>query len=333
MNIVAPSCHIIGVIGSGAWGTTLAYVLALNGHTVVMWSFEQTVADIIQKNHINDYYIPEMILPDSVTATTDLLSVCKEASILIYASPTRFLSTIFESVPIELIRSKTWVLSSKGLEQVDGFHVVDLFFQSIPAHRDNVTVLSGPTFAVELCKKNKTVAMVAGFNNEVTHFVKQLFQNDFFKLYISDDVQGLVWCGVLKNIAALLWGMLEGIECSSNTRAFLFVRMIQEMALWVELIGGNKETVYSFGGLGDFYLTAHFGLSKNRLYGTYIAQGFTDEDIRKKIPTVPEGVMSMQSLYNRIADQKNQKKFPLLVGIYMVLQKRISLEEFIHSVW
>ncbi|QQR53568.1 NAD(P)H-dependent glycerol-3-phosphate dehydrogenase [bacterium] len=323
--------HAIGIIGAGAWGTALAYVLNKNGHVVYLWSYEAEVAETMNQKRVNEKYLPEVLLADQIVITTNLDYVLETVSVVVYASPSRFIVQLLKDKSVSLIRSKIWVLASKGIDEVHGWHVLDLLQSIVPIPLENISVLSGPTFATELCRDLETFAVIAAAKKELALFVKRLFQNKFFKFTISSDVEGILWCGALKNVAALLLGMIDGIGYGKNVQAFLFVKIVDEIVEWLVLVGGKKETAYDIVGIGDFYLTACSDMSKNRMYGFYVGQKQQDDFIRSKIPIVPEGVGSACGLYECIQKNSLSAAFPLLASVHIILKKRCTAQAYLEQ--
>jgi glycerol-3-phosphate dehydrogenase (NAD(P)+) len=98
-------------------------------------------------------------------------------------------------------------------------------------------------------------------------------------LEYSDDVIGLSWSVMLKNVYAMLFGIADELQLGDNMRGFLTVAAIREMQEIVSTVGGSTETCQQLAGLGDLITTATSAGSHHHELGRQLARGERD-DIR-----------------------------------------------------
>ncbi len=165
----------VTVIGSGSWGTALAVMLAENGHEVFIWSRRQDAVDELLKERTNKKYLPGVVIPDAIQATTDRKEAVDGADIVILAVPSRAVAqTVRDFAPY----LKTWqilVNVAKGLEPETLFLLSDVIKREAP--QCEVCVLSGPSHAEEVARKVPTACLIACENEAVAKLVQEEFAN------------------------------------------------------------------------------------------------------------------------------------------------------------
>ena len=73
----------VTVFGAGQWGSTMAQVLSDAGNHVLMWGRDQAVIDEINKSRTNSKYLDNSILPNGISATTNLTDAFEYSSIYV----------------------------------------------------------------------------------------------------------------------------------------------------------------------------------------------------------------------------------------------------------
>ena len=152
-------------------------------------------------------------------------------------------------------------------------------------------VLAGPTFAKDMLKEIPLGFTLATTKEYVSDKVKEMFINTNVQIETTNDIAGVEYCGCIKNVLAVITGYFYTKEKSSSARAFFFTKIAKEEAKLLELLGGNKDTLYTYAGIGDLLLTATSNESRNFSYGESLANGIVND----KLTTV-EGIKTYQSL-------------------------------------
>lgn len=316
----------ICVLGSGAWGTAVAGLLADNGYEVSLWSHEESVAEIITKTGVNTDYLPDAQLPKTITATHSLEEALTGAEFVFEAVPVQFLRSVLEDVKPYANENHKWVVLSKGMEQKTLALPSDLIKQVIGTNTQ-YAVLVGPSFAKDLAAKQLTGVSLASNNNELVKQLTILLENDYFKVTFSDDVVGVQLCAALKNVVAFGVGILKGAEYTDNTKALFLVKSLEQMSTLLTTCGGDAQTVMSLAGVGDLLLTACGNLSRNLAVGKRFGKGEALESITKETKTVPESINSVVSVFEFL--QKKSLKLSIFEGIYEVVQGQKTAKDLI----
>ncbi len=288
----------ISVIGAGSFGTALAKVLADNGHEIHLWSYEKETADEINQNRINSIFLPDIILPVNIVASSNLEDVLKGSRFVLSVVPTQVVSSVWENGKNFLEKDAILVSASKGIEKKTHRIVSDILEGILgPEWKPNLAYLSGPTFARELAMKVPTAVTIAGYNESRIQEIQKIFHNEYFRVYGIHDVVGVELGGALKNVIAVATGVSDGLKLGYNTRAALITRGLAEIARLGVAMGAEPMTFMGLAGMGDLVLTCTGDLSRNRTVGIKLGQGMTLQNIMSEMKMVAEGVPTTESAY------------------------------------
>ena len=278
----------VAVIGGGAWGTTLADLLARKGEPVTLWAREPEVAAQVAREHMNGIFLPGASLAPALAATTDLPTAVAGADVIVSAAPSHAVRAVMTEALRGLTTRPAIVSVSKGLEP-DRLVTLSCLLAEI-ANGAPVAVLSGPTFAVEVYHRQPTAAVVASKDQELARRIQALFSTPAFRVYTHTDVTGVELGGALKNVIALAAGIVDGLGFGFNTRAALITRGLAEITRLGLALGAEPLTFAGLAGLGDLILTATGTLSRNHTLGVELGKGKTLAEALAGKQSVAEGV-------------------------------------------
>ena len=128
--------------------------------------------------------------------------------------------------------------------------------------------------------------------------VIEVTMEDLSTLEATDDIEGIQLAGGIKNAIAVGSGILNGLKAADSTKAAYIAKGMADMAKLMTMLGGKKETAYTYAGIGDLLLTCMSSTSRNFTFGDYLGQGFSVEQAfaRMNGKTV-EGYKSIRALY------------------------------------
>jgi len=276
----------VGVIGSGAWATVSGILLAKAGHTVIQWVHRNEYADAINHTHCNHLTLPDVPLPPTLSATRspdDLATL----DAWVVAVPSRYLSTLssfpYHQQPlVSLVKGV-----SASADHPLPVHEMAQWWGQVPA------VLSGPNLASELAHAQPGAAVVAAHHPDHAIFFQSLFGSGQLRVYTSDDVVGVSYGGILKNVYAVAAGIVDGLGLGMNAKAALMTRALHEMSRLGEHWGGHAPTFYGLSGLGDLMATAYSPASRNWQSGYLIGQN-KPRDLPGR--GIAEGIRTIQTM-------------------------------------
>lgn len=286
----------VAVLGTGAWGTTLATILARDGgKQVTLWARDPAQALDLAARRENQRYLAGIRIPDGVEITADL-GRALEADDLIVAVPTQGVRA-FRDLVAPLIRPGHRVLSaSKGLDPETGCRMSELWSETLSPAR--VAVLSGPNISREIANGQPAPTVIASEDAETARHFQALVGTRFFRAYTNDDVIGVELCGALKNIVALGAGAIDGIGYGENTKAGFITRGLAEIARFAFAHGGDPLTAAGLAGFGDLIATCSSTHSRNRRVGELLAKGLALPQIREQLGgQVAEGIGTTEAAY------------------------------------
>ncbi|MDP3277854.1 MAG: NAD(P)H-dependent glycerol-3-phosphate dehydrogenase [Deltaproteobacteria bacterium] len=308
----------ITVLGAGSWGTALAKVLGDKGHQVHLWSRRAEQAAAIRSTQRNDAFLPEIVLPATLTATHDLEEALDQADMLLVAVPTHGLREILPRVHA-IVRTPIPVISAtKGIEQDTLMLVHQVIEDEIPWTKGMFVGLSGPSFAMEVALGQPTVVVAAATDAGLAREVQRAFFSDgSFRVYLSTDVLGVELGGALKNVIAIGAGASDGMGFGNNARAALITRGLSEIARLAVHLGAEPMTLAGLAGMGDLVLTCSGSLSRNRHVGFELGRGRKLTEILGDMRQVAEGVRTTKSAFELA--QREGVSMPIVEQVYRVL--------------
>lgn len=319
----------VTVLGAGAWGTAVATLLAQNGCTVKLWCYDASVAHEITTHGTNHRYLPGITLHSGIQAVTDLGQALDQSTYIFEAIPVVHLRSVLEQARPYYISRQVWVVLSKGIEQQTLMlptQIIDDVFGS-SNNQTQRAVFSGPSFAMDLAQQQVTAVTIAATDCHIGNQLQGLLANGYFRPYISLDIIGAQVGGALKNSITLGIGILEGAGYTDNAKAFLLTRGLHEIAQVAIAMGGKQETIYGLSGMGDLILSSMGKLSKNLAIGKRLGSGVTLTQIAEQSAILPEGINTIQSVYELISSKKLD--LPICLGIYQMIFNEKSTHQFL----
>ncbi len=308
----------IGVIGAGSWGTTLANLLAKNGHEVRLWSYEKDVTEAVESSGQNSVYLPGVDLSPNLTATSDLAAAVDDAGVVLSVSPSQHVRGVMKQAAPHVRKDALVVSASKGIETSTLETMAEVLEEALPATRSRRhCFLSGPSFAAEVAREHPTAVTVASRDHDAARRAQELFQAEYFRVYTSHDVIGVELGGALKNVMALAAGMVAGLGFGHNTMAALITRGLAELTRLSLAMGASERTLAGLSGMGDLILTCTGDLSRNRTVGVELGKGRTLKEVLGEMRMVAEGVETTRATHELA--QRQGIDMPIVAQVHGVL--------------
>jgi glycerol-3-phosphate dehydrogenase (NAD(P)+) len=308
----------VAVIGAGSWGTALANLLADKGCPTILWSFEEDVAEAIEREHRNTTYLPEIELDARLRATSDLAEALDGARAVVSVSPSHVVRQVMTRAAPLLSDDVLVISASKGIEN-DSLQTMDEVLGDVLGAdiARRAAFLSGPSFAIEVARGHPTAITMASRDRAAAEAAQDLFQTERFRVYTSSDVRGVELGGSLKNVIAIGAGVVDGLGYGHNTRAALITRGLAEITRLGEALGADALTFAGLAGMGDLILTCTGGLSRNRHVGVELGKGESLDDILGSMTQVAEGVRTARSAYD--LSKREGVEMPITDEVYAML--------------
>jgi glycerol-3-phosphate dehydrogenase (NAD(P)+) len=283
------------VLGAGSWGTTLAIVLAENGHDVALWDRREARADAMRATRDNAIFLPGVAIPDTVAITSRLQDAVDGAEVTVFVTPTHVMRETARALGATRSGAGVVVTASKGFEEGTRARMSDVLVAELDCAADQVVVLAGPSHAEEVSRHVPTSIVAAGSGSDACGFVQEAFMRPYLRVYTNPDVVGVELATGLKNSIAIAAGILDGLGCGDNTKAALVTRGLAEMTRLGVAMGASAETFSGLAGVGDLVVTCLSRHSRNRRVGEAIGKGATLEDALSGMVMVAEGVRTTRA--------------------------------------
>ncbi|MBO4575463.1 MAG: NAD(P)-binding domain-containing protein [Bacteroidales bacterium] len=314
-------------IGSGAIATAIGDVLAgKNVDEIYLLSIENEVVEMVNRLHVNTLYFPKCRLQENLRATSDK-NILKDADVVFMAIPsTAVVDYIKENK--QYLNPKALVVNlAKGFGN-DGQIIPDSISQLIP---NPLMTLKGPSFAREIINRQDTGLTAAATNENLYRIITEIFEKTVIRTDFTTDVTGVEYASILKNIYAIVIGMVDANFDSANLRSIFITMALNEMRCLVTSFGGREMTMYNYCGFGDFSLTALNDMSRNRTLGLLIGKGFFNTSISDNV--VLEGRIAVDIFYKKIVDSNlDVNDFPLVSELYRVFNENYPIRKFIKNI-
>lgn len=317
----------ICIIGAGSIGTALGQVLAnCDQLEVSLLSIEKDVVSDINELHVNRTYFPQIKLNTWLKATTDE-SILSSSDFIFIAIPSTAIIPYINRVKEHINQEAVLINLAKGFANNNETIVDDL--RNIVANP--VCSLKGPTFARELINNMPTAMTVGADEYKIYIQLLEIFKGSIIHIDYSDDVIGVEILSILKNIYAIIIGIIDAHFNSPNLRFLVFTRAFNEMLQLLLLFGGKQETMFRYCGIGDFGLTALNDLSRNRTLGLLIGKGFFSEYISGKV--VLEGRVAVDIIISKLNSiNADHSKYLLLDELNKVFTETYDIKKFISNI-
>jgi glycerol-3-phosphate dehydrogenase (NAD(P)+) len=295
----------VTILGTGAWGTTLARLLAeerlrwadgdaARAEAVLLWDHHAERATVMEHERENRDYLPGLRFPANLRVTADLAEAVRDRTLVLFVTPSQRLREQAQMAVPHLTPGTVVASASKGLELGTRLRMSQVLKQELP-ESIAIVALSGPNLALEIARGLPAAAVVASDSQAAAETARALLTAGMFRVYTSDDLAGVELGGALKNIIALGVGISDGLSYGENAKAAFMTRALAEISRLALAAGANPLTLAGLAGLGDLIATCSSPLSRNRTLGLELAKGRALEEVLAERKTVAEGVTTTRA--------------------------------------
>lgn len=313
----------IAILGTGAYGIALASVLNYNKHEVTMWSKFSTEIEELDTKRTSPK-LPDYTIEADISFTSNMEEAIQGKELIVIAVPAAFVDDVAKELTSIIKPNQHLCIASKGIENDTCLFVDDVIQKYIDT--DKLAVISGPSFAIDIVKKIPIGLSLGTKNEKTASIIIQAFQNDYFKLRVTEDIKGIEICGSIKNVIAIAAGMLEGMHLPESTKAMFITESLHDIKELIYKLGGDKKTILSFAGFGDLLLTCTSPKSRNFSFGYLIGKNIPKDEIEDyKCSTTIEGLYTLKSIYQLTKDKNVD--MPIVDLIYDIVENGKNPEE------
>lgn len=318
---------MIAVLGAGNWGTTLADLIAGNGHAVTLWTRNAAQSEEINTRHTNEGAVPGLQISGRVSATTDLGGAVEGAAIVILVVPSQAFRDVSQALGDVLAPEQIVLHATKGLERESNVRMTEILAQETCAKQ--IGVLSGPNLATEIARKKPAGTVIASRFPHVIEIARKVIACPRMMVFAGHDVVGVELAGALKNIVAIAAGAATEMSVGENAKSLLVTRGLAEITRLAVVMGARPLTFAGLAGIGDLMVTCASGLSRNHRVGVALARGEKLDEILARLGMVAEGVYA--AVAARSLARAHRVETPLLDAVYRVLYEGLGCEDGLHE--
>jgi glycerol-3-phosphate dehydrogenase (NAD(P)+) len=313
----------IAVIGGGSWATALVKILCNNLNSVNWWMRNEGAVGHILKYRHNPNYLQSVEFDlNKINVSTDLEEIIRPADIVIIATPSAFLTKIFENFPKEVMKGKFVYSAVKGI--IPEFNAIPARFihKTFDVPYNHIGIICGPCHAEEVALERLSYLTIASQNEESADEMAELLACRYIKTTVSDDLFGTELSAVLKNVYAVASGICSGLGYGDNFQAVLISNAIQEIENFIDEVSPIHRDVKSSAYLGDLLVTAYSQFSRNRSFGFMIGKGYSVKTAQLEMDMIAEGYYAVKCVME--INKKFQVEMPIVEAVYRILYERIS---------
>lgn len=314
----------IAVIGDGSWGTAIVKILSENNFRVRWWMrHKEDVRHIRKYGHNGKYLQSVKFIKTRVKPNINIKKVLKDVDMVILAVPSAFIKDVLSQVSKYDLEDKIVVSAIKGIVPDDNLLVTDMVHQDFQVPKNKIGIISGPCHAEEVAMERQSYLTIASEDSVTCKRIADALRNRYIKVAELDDILGIEFSAVMKNIVALACGITYSLSMGDNFQAVLVSNSIQEISRFLQAVGPNggrdlNQSVY----LGDLLVTAYSQFSRNRIFGAMIGRGYSPKSASVEMNMIAEGYYAVKSIHEM--NKKYKVDMPICDAVYRMIYEKTS---------
>ncbi len=315
----------VAVMGGGSFATAIAKILMDTMEHITWYMRRQDQIDkFISQKHNPSYLSSVEFDIDRITFTDKINVAVAENDVLFFATPSPFFKSHLAKLRRK-IDDKIIVTAIKGIVPDENLLISEYFEQFYKVPTGNIVALSGPSHAEEIALERITYLTVACADREIAKFISQIVQTHYVHTKISDDVCGVEYSSVLKNIYAIASGICHGLRCGDNFQAVLISNALQEMNRFSNAVYPAHRNVQESVYLGDLLVTAYSKFSRNRTFGGMIGKGYSVQAAQMEMEMIAEGYYGTKCIHE--INEKYHVDMPIMEAVWQILYNKADAEK------
>ncbi|WP_298493052.1 NAD(P)H-dependent glycerol-3-phosphate dehydrogenase [uncultured Algibacter sp.] len=307
------------VFGAGSWATAIVKMLCENLDEVGWYMRSVYTKEHLLKEQHNPNYLSSVEFHlEQLKLSNDINEIANYADVLIFVIPSAFIHSELEKLNVD-ISNKIIVSAVKGIMPETELLVGEHFHQIYKVPLDNIAVIAGPCHAEEVALERLSYLTISCSDTKKANAIANSLASDYIKTKTSDDIIGIEYAVMLKNIYAIAAGIAHGLGYGDNFQSVLMSNAIREMKRFIKKRHKMKRNINNSVYLGDLLVTGYSIFSRNRMFGNMIGKGYTVKSAQMEMSMVAEGYYATKSAYK--LNEKNAKKtqIPIIKAVYEIL--------------
>jgi glycerol-3-phosphate dehydrogenase (NAD(P)+) len=317
----------VAIIGSGSWATALAKIVMHNVPEINWHIRRQEVIDEFKEIRRNPNHLEWAYFDVSrIHFSADINTVIDQSDLVVLAVPSPYLKNSLNDITVDM--SEKMVISAvKGMIPEENILVTEYMHRVFHVKEENLGVIVGPCHAEEIALERLSYLTVGCKDQTNANAWQKLFDTPYVRTTPSQDVEGLEYASVMKNIYAIAAGMCKSLHYGDNFLAVLLTNAMHEMIRFAKAKSDIPRDITDSGYLGDVLVTAYSNFSRNRQFGQMIGMGYSVKAAQTEMEMVAEGYYGTQAIWT--ANQDVKVDLPIVEAVYQVLYNRKSAKSVI----
>ncbi len=319
----------IAVMGGGSWATALAKLLLENCEMIDWYMRRDDRIEDFKRFRHNPAYLSDVHFDvQRIEFSSDINKVCSECDTLLMVMPSPYFKDHLAKLTVD-ISNKYIVSAVKGIVPDENVLITDYMIEKYGVHRDHMLVVSGPCHAEEVALSRPSYLTVGGHDLPHAEKFAACLASRNTHTITSDDVDGIEYAAVLKNVYSIAAGIVHGMKKGDNFSAMLVANAIREMERFLETAAPRQRQICDSVYLGDLLVTSYSRFSRNHNFGSLIGKGYSVKVAKMEMEQIAEGYYGTNCIYQ--INQKLNVDTPILNGMYDILYRRVSPEKAIRA--
>lgn len=315
-------CGRVAIMGGGSWATAIAKMV-LEKIDTITWYIRRNdrIEDFKRLGHNPSYLTSVPFDTNRITFSSDINEVVRNSDTLIFVTPSPYLKQHLKKLKVKLV-DKFIVTAIKGIVPDENLVCTEYFRQVYNIPDENLAVLGGPSHAEEVALSRLTYLTVGCTNRDKAKQLADMLASNYIKTKTCDDVIGIEYTSVLKNVYAMAAGVCNGLKYGDNFQAVLIANSIQEMSRFLRAVYPIDRTIDDSVYLGDLLVTGYSNFSRNRVFGTMIGRGYSVKSAQIEMEMIAEGYYGTKCMTD--INKHFHVNMPILDAMYNILYEHIS---------
>lgn len=312
----------IAIMGGGSWATAIAKMV-LGKSESINWYMrrDDRIADFKRLGHNPAYLTSVKFDVKRINFNSNINEVVKQSDTLIFVTPSPYLKSHLKKLRTK-IKDKFIITAIKGIVPDDNVIVSDYFTKEYGVPPENIAVVAGPCHAEEVALERLSYLTIGCTDTEKAAAVARHLSGAYIKTSVSNDVAGIEYSSVLKNVYAIAAGICSGLKYGDNFQAVLMSNAIQEMNRFLQTVHPLERHVAESVYLGDLLVTGYSNFSRNRTFGTMIGKGYSVKSAQIEMEMIAEGYYGTKCI--KEINKHYHVNMPIVDAVYNILYERIS---------
>jgi glycerol-3-phosphate dehydrogenase (NAD(P)+) len=315
-------CGKIAIIGGGSWATAVAKIVVQHTHHIGWYMRRDDQIEDFRRMGHNPRYLTSVHFDTSeIYFDSDINRIVAAYDTLVFVTPSPYLKNHLKKLKTR-IKDKFIVTAIKGIVPDENLICSEYFHQVYDVPHENLACLGGPSHAEEVAMERLSYLTVGCADIGKARAFADVLTSDFIKTKTSDDVIGIEYSSVLKNVYAIAAGICSGLKYGDNFQAVLMANAVQEMTRFLTAVHPIERNSYDSVYLGDLLVTGYSNFSRNRTFGSMIGKGYSVKSAQIEMEMIAEGFFGTKCM--KEINRHWHVNMPILDAVYNILYERIS---------